>query len=167
MKKNLTIALMLVLTLSLLVQATSVGAVTIPNADHIYAVTIGTPETVDPAWAYDTASGEIIQNIYEPLCMFNNTATGEYVSAVADWWPGIDVAGKSIAPIKPGWNGSSETWLFHIRPNMPWQDASYGFVSAADVEYSFERGMYMDHTNGPQWMLYEPLFGGWGAWGTT
>ena len=159
MKKNLTIALMLVLTLSLLVQATSVGAVTIPNADHIYAVTIGTPETVDPAWAYDTASGEIIQNIYEPLCMFDKTDTGKYVSAVADWWPGIGTGGNSITPIKPGWNGSSETWLFRIRPNMPWQDASYGFVSAADVEYSFERGMFMDHTNGPQWMLYEPLFG--------
>jgi peptide/nickel transport system substrate-binding protein len=167
MRKDLTIALMLVLTLSLLIQATSVGAVTIPNADHIYAVTIGTPETVDPAWAYDTASGEIIQNIYEPLCMFNGTSTGEYLSAVADWWPGIGVGGNGIVPIKPGWNGSAETWLFRIRgygdspnPKISWQNASYGFVTPADVEYSFERGMYMDHTNGPQWMFYEPLFGG-------
>jgi peptide/nickel transport system substrate-binding protein len=164
MRKDLTIALMLVLTLSLLVQVTSVGAV-IPNADHIYAVTIGTPETVDPAWAYDTASGEIIQNIYEPLCMFNNTETGQFLPAVADWWPGIGTGGNNMEPIDNP-NGT-QTWLFRIRgygdspnPKMAWQNASYGFVTPADVEYSIERGMYMDHTNGPQWMFYEPLLGG-------
>jgi len=29
------------------------------------------PETVDPAWSYDTASGELIMNVYEPLIFYD------------------------------------------------------------------------------------------------
>ena len=36
----------------------------------IVVATISEPETVDPAWAYDTASAELIFNVYEPLIFF-------------------------------------------------------------------------------------------------
>jgi hypothetical protein len=44
-----------------------------PVITSIYqAVTIGGPIRFDPARAYDVASGEIIQNIYEPLIFFGD-----------------------------------------------------------------------------------------------
>ncbi|MBS7270094.1 MAG: hypothetical protein KIH10_14815 [Candidatus Freyarchaeota archaeon] len=133
----------------------------IPNPDHIYAVTIGMPETVDPHWAYDTASGTLIQNVYEPLCIFNVTDANSFLPAIADDWPGLGTApGNAIIPSPPdpaAPEGTVETWYFRIRPNVPWHDSSYGNVTSDDVEYSFERGMLMDHSAGPMWMLYEPL----------
>ena len=160
-RKVLPIALTLALMLSIpLVMVPVVTGAGIPNPSHFFTASIGMPETVDPHWAYDTASGTIIQNIYEPLVAFNKTSTEEFIPVLADWWPGLGTnPGNTIDPIRPGWNGSSETWLFRIRPNVPWQDSDYGTVTAADVEYSVERGMLMDHSMGPMWMLYEPLTG--------
>jgi len=158
-------AILIILTVSLV--ATLFSAVPlaasagVPNPNHIYAATIGTPETVDPHWAYDTASGELIQNIYEPLCMFNLTETGEFVGAIADWWPGYgENPGNIITPSSPdpaAPAGTNQTWYFHVRAGIAWQNLSYGNVTPSDVEYSFERGMFQDHTNGPMWMLYQPL----------
>jgi peptide/nickel transport system substrate-binding protein len=159
-RKLLCLILTIAMTISLLIPIAQVSAAGIPNPDQIYELTFGTPETCDPAWAYDTSSGQLIQNIYEPLNMFDNLETGKYVAAVADSWPGFGTPGNVIVPIKPGWNGSSETWLFHIRTGMPWQDATYGTVTCADVVYTFKRGFLFDHTNGPWWMLWEPLLGG-------
>jgi len=157
-RKYVTIALMIALTFSIFLPLSSVTAAGVPNPANIYNVTIGTPETVDPHWAYDTASGEIIQNIYEPLCAFDKLETGKFVAAAADSWPGYGTPGNIIVPTPLG--GGAERWYFHIRANNPWQNPAYGFVTPADVEYSFERGMLFDHTNGPMWMLYEPLLGG-------
>lgn len=158
MKKKILLVLSMILLG--LTSITLVAGQIIPNEDHIFVVTIGMPETVDPHWAYDTASGELIQNIYEPLCIFDKNSSESFLPALADWWPGLNTnPGNAISPIKPGWNGSAETWLFRIRQNVLWQDPTYGYVTPEDVEYSFERGMLMDHTAGPMWMLYEPLLG--------
>jgi len=162
-RKYITIALMLAMTFSIFLPLSSVSAVGIPNANTIYYATIGTPETVDPHWAYDTASGEIIQNIYEPLCMFDKLDPSSYVGAVADTWPGYGTPGNVLVPSPPDPTapiGTNQTWYFHIRTGVQWQNPIYGTVTPADVEYSFERGMLFDHTNGPMWMLYEPLLGG-------
>lgn len=161
MNRKLMAISVMTLVCSLLLSAVSFSAAeVIPNPDQIIQVTIGMPETVDPHWAYDTASAELIQNVYEPLCFFDRDRADAFISAIADWWPGYGtVSGNGIAPIKPGWNGSVETWLFRIRTNVPWQNASYGTVTTKDVEYSFERAMLFDRTSGPSWMFYEPLLG--------
>jgi peptide/nickel transport system substrate-binding protein len=149
---------MLALTASMFVGVSSIGAAGIPNPDQVFVATIGTPETVDPAWAYDTASGEIIQNIYDPLLFFNNTSTDQFLAGIADDWPGYGVnPGNAITPSPPAIAGAHETWYFHIRTGVQWQNSSYGTVTPADVEYTFERAMLFDRTGGPIWMFYEPL----------
>jgi peptide/nickel transport system substrate-binding protein len=143
---------------AMLVPLASVSGAGIPNPDHIFFASIGMPETVDPHWAYDTASGELIQNVYEPLCIFNATDTASFLPALADNWPGLGVSpGNAIIPSPPAIEGAAETWYFHIRTGVKWHDPKYGTVTPEDVEYSFERGMLFDHTAGPMWMLYEPL----------
>jgi len=167
--KTLSLSLIIALMFSALIPITLVNAAGIPNPTSITYVTIGGPETVDPHWAYDTASAEVIQNIYEPLLMYGpagvDPALG-YKAMAADWWPGYGVGDNTIVPIKPGynetygtgWKQAAETWLFKIRKGMKWQDwATYGNVTPYDVEYSFKRGLLFDHTNGPMWMIYEPL----------
>ena len=158
--KLLCLGLTIAMTLSILIPIGRVGAAGIPNPDHLYEATIAVPETTDPAWAYDTSSGQLIQNVYEPLLMFDNLETGKFIGAVADWWPGYGTPGNVLQPIKPGWNGSSETWLFRIRTGMKWQDPTYGTVTCDDVVYTIKRGFLFDHTNGPWWMFWEPLLGG-------
>jgi peptide/nickel transport system substrate-binding protein len=153
--------LTIALTLSILIPIDQVRAAGIPNPDQLYDVTIATPETTDPHWAYDTSSAQLIQNIYEPLLLFDGVKTDSYIPLIADWWPGFGVnPGNIITPIKPGWNGSSETWLFHIRTGIKWQEAKYGTVTCDDVVYTIKRGLVFDHTNGPMWMFWEPLLGG-------
>ncbi len=43
----------------------------------------GTPETVDPSWAYDTASAEIIFNVYDTLLTFDAEHMERYLPSIA------------------------------------------------------------------------------------
>ena len=49
-------------------------------------VTIGEPETLDPALAYETAGGEIIQNVYETLVFYDGESTDKFVPQLAESW---------------------------------------------------------------------------------
>jgi len=162
-RKVLSIAATLTLILSILIPIASVGGVGIPNPGHIYVTTFGGPETVDPAWAYDTASGELIQNIYEPLCMYAGVDTSTFRAMLAETWPGYGVnPGNAITPSPPRTDapeGTNQTWYFKIRTTAKWHDPAYGTVTPYDIEYSFERGLLMDHTGGPQSLMYMPLLG--------
>lgn len=139
----------------------------VPNQNQIIYVSFGGPETTDGAWAYDTASAELIQNIYEPLWMYNGLATDSFIPILAESWPGYGVnPGNAITPSPPDPGapaGTTETWYVKIRTGVKWHNATYGTLTTADVEYTFERGMLMDHSGGPQWMLYEPLLGKYGS----
>jgi ABC-type transport system substrate-binding protein len=42
----------------------------VKNPNTLVVATIGDVESMDPAWAYDTASGEAIFNIYETLVFY-------------------------------------------------------------------------------------------------
>jgi peptide/nickel transport system substrate-binding protein len=151
----------------MLIPIAFVNAAGIPNPDHIYMLNgAGSFETIDPAWAYDTASGELIQNIYDALLAYDGKGTEKFVPMLADWWPGLGGnPANAIVPITPAWNRSSafavgeagETWLFRIRKGVKWQDPKYGEVTCEDVVYTFKRVVLFDHTNGPAWMFFEPL----------
>ena len=70
MKKILFISLAVVLALSVgLIGCTPSGGEEIPylNDGWFIEETIGLPETLDGAWAYDNASLEQIQRVYETL----------------------------------------------------------------------------------------------------
>lgn len=48
--------------------------------------TISGPESLDPAWAYDAASEEVIKNIYDPLISFDVDYTaGPYAAGKTDF----------------------------------------------------------------------------------
>jgi peptide/nickel transport system substrate-binding protein len=107
----------------------------------VYGV-ISDPQSLDPAWAYDTASGGIIQNVYETLIFYNKSSATEFVPMLATKW--------DISP-------DGKTYTFTIRTGVTFQDGSP--LTPEDVAYSFWRGMIQDRAGGPQWIMLQPFFG--------
>lgn len=101
-------ALLLVLSLltMLAIPILSAKAMTVPNPDTFTYLTTGGPQNLDPARAYDTASGEVIFNVYQCLIDFEFDKLDRFVAEVADWWPGYGSPGNAIIPSTP------HTWVF-------------------------------------------------------
>jgi peptide/nickel transport system substrate-binding protein len=99
-------------------------------------------DSLDPAWAYDTGSGEQIQYMYDTLVFENYTSTTQFKPLLADGWVMAS-------------NGSQMS--FHIRPGVNFSDGNP--VTAADVAYSIQRVMIQDRGGGPAWMIWTPLIG--------
>ncbi len=102
----------------------------------------GEPETLDPALAYETAGGEILQNIYETLVFYKKGNVQEFIPQLATDWT-ISEDGK--------------TYTFTIRKGVKFHEG--GDLTPEDVAYSFQRGILQGGTHSPQWLLTEPLFG--------
>ena len=141
------------LLLCMLMFVSSVSAIGKPKDvlrwDDAYFATIGEPETVDPAWGYDTASAQLIMNVLDSLIFWHREEAPGYPGGfeprlATSWW------------VSPG----GLTYNFTLRTDAKWHDLdTYGYVTARDVEYSIERMMTLDHVGGPAWMLYYPLTG--------
>lgn len=73
------------------------AAKTFKSKDPTTAVeaTIGDIVTMDPALAYDTASGEIIQNTYETLIFYKKEAAADFIPQLATEVPTKDNGGIS------------------------------------------------------------------------
>jgi len=114
----------------------------IPRPYHMIVAYVGSPRSVDPAWAYDTASSELIFNVYETLIFYNRESVDEFVPMLAtDWLISED----------------GLTYTFKIREGVKFHNGET--LTTEDVEYSFERVMVQDRSGGPAWMLYEVLLG--------
>ena len=114
----------------------------IKNPDNFIFATIGSIDSLDPAYAYDSASGEIITHVYETLLFFKGESTTEFDPILATEW--------TISP-------DGKTYRFKIRDGVKFHNGND--LTPEDVKYSFERGMVQDYGAGPQWMIFEPLFG--------
>ena len=127
---------------------TSVPATSVPsssevkNPDTLIEATIGGPESLDPAWAYDTASGEVIFNVYETLLFPKKDTTTDFVPMLATSW---DVSPDGL------------TYTFHIRQGIKFQDGQD--LTPQDVAYSLWRVLTIDRAGGPSWILLQPFFG--------
>jgi peptide/nickel transport system substrate-binding protein len=111
----------------------------------------GGPQTLDPALAYDSASGEILQNVYDNLVFYNREKKTELVPMLATEVPttkngGISADGKTVT--------------FKIRTGVKFHSGSA--LTVDDVAYSFQRLVLSAGSNSPAWLFAEPLFGSTG-----
>jgi peptide/nickel transport system substrate-binding protein len=159
MNKNAILAMALVGLLALAMYAPAASAITPPNT--LVIGTIGMPETVDPAWAYDTASAELIFNVYEPLIYYKVDRTkdpkeqgsiDEFVPGLATEWTIEEI--DETSPHGVHW---SYRYTFKIRTGVTFHNGNP--LTPEDVEYSIERILVQDRTGGPEWMWYYPLLG--------
>jgi len=120
----------------------------VEDLERMVYATIGGPETLDPAWSYDTASGEIIFHVYDNLIAYDGDSLSEFVPMIA-----LQVPSDKNGLIKYG----GLDYIFPIRYGVKFHNGD--ILTPEDVEYSFERGMIFDRAGGPMWMLLEPLLG--------
>ncbi len=163
MKKFVSIAVILVaLMLATEVLPAFAAPPTIKRPMEFIVATIagGGPETVDPAWCYDTASAELIFNVYETLIYFDGELLEEYIPMLATSMPVVENITGTTSPEGLPWYFR---YTFEIRTGLTFHNG-YA-LTPADVEYSFERAMVQDRIGGPTWMFYEPLLNTWGAEG--
>jgi peptide/nickel transport system substrate-binding protein len=119
------------------------------------------PRHLDPAWAYDIASVDLLMNVYEPLLMFNRTDTTTYIPRLATSW-----SFQAIDQMSPEGLQWVQRLTFTIRDDVYFQyyDGSIPgegeVLTPQDVEYTFERLLITDAATGPSWMVWEPLTGG-------
>jgi len=104
--------------------------------------TFGSPETFDPALAYETFGGQMIQNVYETLVFYDREDPNAFVGQLAETWD-VSADGK--------------TYTFNIRPGIKFQEG--GDLTPSDIAYSLQRGLLQGGTASPQWLYYEALFG--------
>lgn len=99
-------------------------------------------DTLDPALAYDTASAEIIQNVYDTLVFYDGENTDKFVPQLAESW---EVSADGAV------------YTFKIRSGVKFHLG--GDMTPSDVAYSFQRGILQGGYSSPQWLLAEPFFG--------
>src|SRR6056297_3794959 len=120
----------------------------VKNPNTYTHVTIGNQSTLDPHYSYDTASSEVIDNVYECLIQYQGESINEFSPLLATKVPSRE-------------NGliseDGTEYTFPIREGVQFSNGDP--LTPEDVKYSFMRGMVMDRTAGPMWMIFEPLFG--------
>ncbi len=127
--------------------APTVGATVPPtpsikNPDTIVEATINEPQSLDPAWDYETSGGEVIQQVYQPLVFYNKEAVDKYVGMLASDW-------------KTSQDG--KTWTFTIRKGIKFANGDP--MNPSDVAYSYVRGFIQGYSNSAQWIMLQPFFG--------
>jgi peptide/nickel transport system substrate-binding protein len=116
-----------------------------PKMKDANTLTVGTsadPQSLDPAWEYDTASATVVFNVYETLLAMNREKISEFVPLLASKWD-ISADGK--------------TYTFTIRKGIKFHDGQD--LTPSDVAYSLQRGLIQDRAAGPQWIMLQPFFG--------
>jgi peptide/nickel transport system substrate-binding protein len=111
------------------------------NDGEFVQQTIGDVDSLDPAWGYDTASGEQTDYIYDTLLSYDGESTDTFITGLATEWEEV-----SATQIK-----------FHIASGINFHEG--GNLTAEDVEYTFERALVQDRGGGPTWMFNYPLLG--------
>ena len=123
-------------------EAPTTGAFKSKDPTTFVVATIGEPETLDPALSYESAGTEITQNVYETLVFYEGEATDKFVPQLAESWETSD---------------DGTVYTFHIRPNVKFHSGN--ILTAADVAYSFQRGILQGGYVSPQTLMTEPFMG--------
>ena len=124
------------------------GYAEIKNPDTFIKATVSTVRSIDPAAAYDMASMQKVENIYEKLITFDGPSTDKFLPLLAEEVPSLENGGISA---------DGKTYTFKLRKGIKFQQG--GDLTPEDVEYSIERVMVLDQNGGPAWMLLEALTG--------
>jgi peptide/nickel transport system substrate-binding protein len=126
-----------------------VNAQEMKNPDTLVAVTFGDwGSGFDPAYCYDSACGNVLDNTLEGLFAYDGASATELVPRLAVAVPTLENGGISADGL---------TYTVKLRSDINFSDGSP--VTAEDVEYSIERMMVYSTDVGSAGILLEPLVG--------
>jgi peptide/nickel transport system substrate-binding protein len=112
------------------------------NPDTYVVADFGEPETLDPAWTYETTGAAFELNIYEGMVFFKRDKVTEFVPQLATDLPKVSDDGL--------------TYIFTIRKGVKFHEG--GILEPHDIAYSLQREMLQDRTDGPMWLFLDPFF---------
>lgn len=144
--KRTTLFGMVVLSVFLLSAATlSVQAAEKPALDEfVFWDTTGDPDSLDPAVAYDTRSGRVIEQVYETLLTYDGSAT---------------TLVPNLAKAMPTISSDAMKFTYELREDVDFSDGTH--FDAWVMKYSIDRAIILNDPDGPAWMLSQAIAGGW------
>jgi peptide/nickel transport system substrate-binding protein len=138
-------------TVGYTVRVTAAAAPTgiVKNPDIFTEVLFGEPDSLDPAYDYETSGGQVIQNVVETLIWYDREHADVFKPQLATKVP--DVANP--ADVSP----DGLTFNLTLRSGVTFHSGNP--VNCAAVEFSFERVMLLNDPAGPAWILDQSLTG--------
>ena len=110
-------------------------------------LTFGEPDSLDPAFDYETSGGTIIQNVAETLIWYNGASASQFKPMLATKVPDS----SNITDVSP----DGMTWNFTLQPGLTFHSGN--LVTCAAVEFSIERVLMINDPDGPAWILDQSL----------
>lgn len=104
--------------------------------------TIGDPESLDPAWTYETFGAGVEQQVYDTMIFYDRYSVDIFVPNLATEW---EVSDDAL------------TYTFHIREGVTFHEG--GTLEPHDIAYTIQRMLLQDRVDGPVWIFLEPLVG--------
>lgn len=114
--------------------------------DTIVYLTIDDADSMDMHHAYDTASAEVLYNVYDGLIEYKPGKINQYLPRISENVPSV-AAGTIL-------NGGKK-YIFKIRKGVKFHNGNE--LTPSDVEYSIKRAMLLDPDGSPVWMFLVPL----------
>jgi peptide/nickel transport system substrate-binding protein len=129
-------------------QAAAAGEFKSKDPTSFVEMTFGEPDTLDPAYDYETAGSNIIQNVYDFLVFYSREKVTELVPMLATELPTLENGGISADGL---------TYTFKIRQGVKFHNGDE--LKPSDVAFTLQRGLLQGGTNSPQWLVFEPVMG--------
>lgn len=111
----------------------------VQNPNIFTTTEFGEPQSLDPAWDYESAGGEILQNVYETLVTYDHESTSDLVPMLATEVPTVANGGVSA---------DFSSYTYHIRAGVKFHYTP-GTMTVDDVAYSLKRVLIMNDPEGP------------------
>jgi len=98
--------------------------------------------TMDPGQTYDTASGELVENMYETLVGYKGKSTTELEGVLATDWK---------------ISGDGKQYTFNLRKGVKFHSGNP--FTCDDAEYSIRRNLVTNNSDSGNWFISESLLG--------
>ncbi len=118
------------------------SASTSKDSANFVVVSFGEPDLLDPALDYETAGGEVLQNLYETLVTYKGNYLSEFEPLLAESYEVSE---------------DGTVYTFKLHQGIKFHDGAD--LTASDVAYSFVRGMLQGGADSPQFLIVEPFYG--------
>lgn len=118
------------------------SASTSKDSANFVVVSFGEPDLLDPALDYETAGGEVLQNVYETLVTYKGNYLSEFEPLLAESYEVSE---------------DGTVYSFKLHQGIKFHDGAD--LTASDVAYSFVRGMLQGGADSPQFLIVEPFYG--------
>jgi peptide/nickel transport system substrate-binding protein len=119
------------------------STIPVKNPDSFIMASIGGPQYLDPAIDYETAGGEVLQNVYETLIWYDGARVDTLLPILCNETP-------SAVNGLIGADGMNYT--FNLKTGVKMHDGTT--MNADDVIYSLQRGIRIHDPDGPSF-IYE------------